>query len=186
MATLTAARYSKFIRETLQSLDTTPYLCTDSQIVLYWLQNSKHINAFVTHRVIEIQQLTNHAIWNFCPISDNPADLLTWEITTSQLKSSTFWTHGPNWLTPRNDWPTWKASPILQLQAPAISSAIFTPTEDSLSVQGLHAIMDVTDYSTLHKLTAVTTSVLRIVNYVKGNCQGGQLTTTELQQAKLM
>ena len=74
MAALIAARLSKFIREALQSLDITPYLWADSQIVLYWLQSSKHINAFVTHRVTEIQQLTSDATWNFCPTSDNPAD----------------------------------------------------------------------------------------------------------------
>ena len=37
MAALTAARFSKFIRDALQLLKITPYLWTDSQIVLYWL-----------------------------------------------------------------------------------------------------------------------------------------------------
>ena len=134
----------------------------------------------------EIQQLTSDATWNFCPTSDNPADLLTRGITASQLQSSTLWTHGPSWLTSRSDWPTWKAPQTLQLQALAITSAVFTLTENSLSALGLHAIMDVTDYSALYKLTAVTAYVLRIVDYAKGNQKGGPLTITELQRAKLM
>ena len=67
MAALIAARLSKFIREALQSLDITPYLWADSQIVLYWLQSSKHINAFVTHRVTETQQLTRRTLYYHRP-----------------------------------------------------------------------------------------------------------------------
>ena len=78
MAALTAAKLSKFIREALQSMSITPYLWTDSQIVLYWLQSNKNLYAFVTHRVTEIYQLTYDATWSFCPTLDNPANLLTW------------------------------------------------------------------------------------------------------------
>ena len=73
----------------------------------------------------------------------------------------------------------------LHLQALAVTSTVFTPTRDSCSTNRLHTIIDVTDYSTLHKLTTVTAYVLRIVDFAKKNFQSGPLTTKELQQAKL-
>lgn len=184
MAALTAARLCKFIRDALQSLNITSYLWSRSQIVLYWLQSNKNLNTFVNHRVSEIHQLTKDATWNFCPTSDNPADLLTRGITSSQLKSSTLWNHGPHWLTSTNNWPTWQATPTLHLQALAITPAVFNPNGKSRPTHGLHTIIDVTDYSTLHKLIAVTAYVLRFVHCSRGNRHSGPLTTAELQQAK--
>lgn len=184
MAALTAARLCKFIRDALRSLNITSYLWSDSQIVLYWLQSNKNLNTFVNHRISEIHQLTKAATWNFCPTSDNPADLLTRGITSSQLKSSTLWNHGPHWLTSTNNWPTWQATPTLHLQALAITSAVFNPNGKSHPTHGLHTIIDVTDYSTLHKLIAITAYVLRFVHCSRGNRHSGPLTTAELQQAK--
>ena len=186
MAALNATRLSKFIRDALQLLNITPYLWTDSQIVLHWLQSNKNLNTFVHHRVSEIHQLTKEATCNFCPTSDNPADLLTQGITSSQLKLSALWNHGPHWLTSISNWPTWQVTPALHLQALAITSATFTPKGKLNSTHGLHTVIDITNYSTLHKLTAVTAYVLRFMQHSMGIRHSGPLTTTELQQAKHM
>ena len=186
MAALTAARLSKFIRDALHSLNIITHLWADSQIVLHWLQSNKNLNSFVHHRVSEIHQLTNDATWNFCPTSDNPADLLTRGITSSQLKSSTLWNHGPEWLTSTSNWPTWQATPALRLQALAITSAVFIPNEKQNSTHGLHTIIDVTDHSTFYKLIAVTAYVMRFIHFSRGNRNTGPLATAELQQAKHM
>ena len=187
MAALIAARLSRFIREALNSLNLTTFLWTDSQIVLYWLQGNKKLDIFVTNRVSEIHQLTADTKWNFCPTSDNPADLLTRGITSSQLKSSDLWIHGPHWLTSTSKWPTWQASHTLYLQALAVTAQEFTPSEDrntDLTI-GLDKIINVADFSTIYRLFAVTAYVMRAVENLKGNNQKGQLTTAELQQAKL-
>ena len=73
----------------------------------------------------------------------------------------------------------------LHQQALAVTSTVFTPTRDSCSTNGLHTIIDVTDYSILHMFTAITAYVLKIVDCAKENFQSGPLTTKELQQAKL-
>ena len=83
MAAIVAARPSKFISDALHSMNLTLHLWTDSQIVLYWLHNSKKLDTFVIHRVTEILQLTGDAKWNFCPTTDNPTDLLTRGISSS-------------------------------------------------------------------------------------------------------
>ena len=167
-------------------MNLTLQLWTDSQIVLYWLQSNKKLDTFVSHRVTEIHQLTSSAKWNFCPTSDNPADLLTRGITSSQLKSSELWRHGPQWLISSSKWPTWQVTQTLHLQALAVTAQEFQPREDgntTLTV-GLHQVMNVTDFSTLYKLVAVTAYVLTFIENLCGNHLTGQLTTAELQQAK--
>ena len=186
MAGLTVARLSKFIRDAVQSLNITPYLWAASQIVLYWLQINENLNTFVHHQVSEIYQLTKDATWNFCPTSDNPADLLTQGTTSSELKSSTLWNHGPHWLIFTSNWPTWQTTPALHLKALAITSAVFTPNEKQNSTHGLHTIIDVTGYSTLHKLTAVIAYIMRFIHFSRGNKHSGPLTMAELRQGKHM
>ena len=46
--------------------------------------------------------------------------------------------------------------------------------------------MNVTDYSTLHNLIAVTTYILRFVQHLKVHHHTGPLTAAELQQVKKM
>ena len=91
-------------------------------------------------------------------------------------------------LTSTSNWPAWQASQDLHLQVLAVTAQEFTPSEDSNTnpTIGLHRIMNVTDYGTLHKLTAVTAYILRFVQHLKGHHQAGSLTAAEFQQAKQM
>ena len=98
MAALVAARLAKFIISSLNLQGASPYIWTDSQIVLYWIRSSKKLPQFVSHRVAEINQSIPSASWNYCPTNDNPAHLLTRGLTFEQLKSSSLWVHGPTWL----------------------------------------------------------------------------------------
>jgi hypothetical protein len=58
--------------------------------------------------VTEIHALSENRKWRYCPTKDNPADLLTRGIATSQFKSSSLWFHGPTWLTTPDNWPVWQ------------------------------------------------------------------------------
>ena len=89
MAALTAARLSSFITDALKFCNCSVNLWTDSQIVLHWIKGEKRNNAFVTHRITEIHSITDPNCWRYCPTLDNPADLLTRDINSTQLRSST-------------------------------------------------------------------------------------------------
>ena len=69
-----------------------------------------HTNTFVAHCVGEILSLSKPANWRYCPTQDNPEDLLTRDITLSQLKSSMLWKHGPLWFPSEKSWPKWSLS----------------------------------------------------------------------------
>ena len=188
MAALTAVRLCNFIMEALTPLRCSTHLWTDSQIVLHWIKGEKRSNMFVTHHVSEILKLTEPDCWRYCPTQDNPADLLTRGITSVQLKSSSLWSHGPQWLPSQAIWPTWQPSPTIQLQALAVTASEFTPTTDqSPDITGIHCVIDISNYSTLSKLLGVTACMYRFIT----NCRKqqrdrltGPPTPSELQSAQ--
>ena len=168
MAALTAARLSNFAVEALTSLNCSINLWTDSQIVLHWIKGEKRNNAFVTHRVSEIHEITNPSCWRYCPTLDNPADLLTRGITSTQLKSSTLWKHGPQWLPSPTSWPSWQSPPYLQMQTLAVTVSEITPlVNQSSNTTGIHCVIEISNYSTLSKLLAITAYTYRFINNCK-------------------
>ena len=85
MAAVTASRVAKFVQFSI-SPDSNPiavHLRTDSQIVLYWLQNGTHSQQFVRQQINEILQCFPASNWSFTLSADNPADLLTRGISTN-------------------------------------------------------------------------------------------------------
>ncbi|XP_065890652.1 uncharacterized protein [Dysidea avara] len=128
MGALTAARLCDFIVQALHPLSLSTHFWSDSQITLHWIKGEKHVNTFVTHRVVEILNHSKPDQWQYCPTQDNPVDLLTRGITSSQLKLSTLWKHGPQWLPSENSWPTWSFSPTIELQALAVTATSFSPS----------------------------------------------------------
>ena len=118
MAALISARVSNFIIASLSLQGISTHLWADSQIVLYWIQSTRKLSTFVSHRINEINQLTSTAAWRYCPTDSNPADSLTMGINSQLLNSSTLWSHGPLWIvTGENHWPTWQPSSSLQMLA---------------------------------------------------------------------
>ena len=53
----------------------------------------------MANRVIEIQSLTDPAVWFHCPGKDNPADLTTRGLYAQELVKSDMWLRGPFWLS---------------------------------------------------------------------------------------
>ena len=119
MAAVTATRLAKFVYSSIAPRQ--PIVCVhfwiDSQIVLPWIHKRNKTQPFVSNRVQEIRESFPTAKWSFTPSGDNPADLLTGGLSTSQLRISHLWTHGPHWLFTQADWPTWASTPALCLQA---------------------------------------------------------------------
>ena len=188
MAAVVGARITRFIMTSLKLESTSTYIWTDSQIVLYWIHSSKKLPPFIAHRIREIHQLIPTAIWKYCPTNSNPADLPTRGLSFDQLASSQLWRQGPQWLPDQEKWPKWEQSATLHLCALAESVEKSAPKDTPRPPNtGLHRIITLTNYSTLHKLLAVTTYVHRFVF----NClhhqtpQTGPLSADELHKAKM-
>lgn len=67
-------------------------LWSESIIVLGGLKTKlSTLKTFVANRVAKIQELTMDAIWQHVPSKDNPADLISREVTIDILKQSSLW-----------------------------------------------------------------------------------------------
>ena len=102
-----AASATEFVRESLKSsVPIKAFLMCDSTIALGWLRAVKTMPVFIRNRVKKIQQLTD-AEFHHVPGPENPADVCTRGLTGEELKSSTFWWSGPEWLKIDSfEWPT--------------------------------------------------------------------------------
>ena len=90
MAAVIAIRLAKFILSSIKC-QCNVHLWSDSQIVLHWINSCKKLTPFISHRINEITSAFPTTVWQYCPTSDNPADLLTRGITSQQLALSTLW-----------------------------------------------------------------------------------------------
>ena len=122
--------------------------------MLHWINSSKQLKPFVNTRVSEILSAFPASCWQYCPSSDNPADLLTRGITSQQLAISTTWKHGPVWLTSKSQWPTWHPTEVLHSHHPEVIAVLTVEEAEttdpemthnkSTSEHGLHHILNIT------------------------------------------
>lgn len=105
-ACLLGSRLSKFVQDSLQIPDISRYIWTDSQIARNWVRSpSGYYDVFVSHRIGEIQTLTELDEWRFVPGKENPADLPTRE-EFSKFLTDKQWINGPDFLwKPESLWP---------------------------------------------------------------------------------
>jgi len=186
MAAVITYRVARFIIDVLQIQDIPIYCWGDSQIVLYWLKNSKDLPLFMRRRVLEIKEGIPEATLNCCPTVDNPADMLTGGISSQLLSSpSNLWWKGPPWLMTPTAWPQWQPEPAIELHAAAAIAEEFVPQPHTHPVGGLHTVINIADYSTLNRLLAVTAYTYRYINNLHKSRPklGGPLTATEISPA---
>lgn len=164
MATVVGARLASYLQSILNV--SKSFFWSDSQIVLYWLSTSKPLKRFVHNRVKEVKELTSNSSWNYCPTTDNPADLLTRGMKTVQLTSSTLWAQGPSWLPDTAGWPTWNPTSTVLLctiaeEAEATLSATSntaTNTDDVMEPKELNLakVVYLFTYISLQRLIRIT------------------------------
>ena len=194
MAAVMATRLAQFIVSAMNfQCHKIPYniqFWTDSQIVLYWIFKNSNSKPFVTHRVKEIVKSFPDKVWSYTPSSENPADLLTRGITTQQLLSSQLWSQGPHWLTSKSKWPKWSPTSVLHLQL--VDCEDTDTTQDDLcatdNITGIHNVVDISHYSRISKLLAVTSYVLRFIHNVRRQQSKltGPLTVSEVNRARTL
>lgn len=97
-----AVLLTKLLKRCLQPLALTDYRMfawTDSMIVLSWLAACpSRWNTFVSNRVSLIQKDVPFEHWNHVPTKQNPADIASRGALIEELKNSTLWWHGPDFL----------------------------------------------------------------------------------------
>ena len=106
---------TRLVAAVLQEYPTTPenvFFWTDSTNCLDWIkQSAKCFKAFVAHRIGEIQNATEPFQWRHIPGKLNPADIGTRPITALELKESTVWWEGPEFLKLEpTEWPQEKTA----------------------------------------------------------------------------
>ena len=164
MAALVGTRLTHFVLESITTCDLPTFMWSDSQIVLNWISSQKPLPAFVSHRITEVKSLLPNSTWNYCPTSDNPADLLSRGTTADVLLSSALWQHGPKWLPNPDKWPSSELPPMSPLALAAAVATEFVPPEPALPDTGLHLVICIDRHSTLRKLLAVTAHVIRFTD----------------------
>ncbi|XP_034669231.1 uncharacterized protein LOC117902179 isoform X1 [Drosophila subobscura] len=97
-ARLLAQLMEKIKRCAPESLSKVGYF-TDSTIVLSWIaSHASRWTTFVANRVAIIQELSNAQEWYKIESKQNPADIVCRGLYTSQLKASSLWWQGPEFL----------------------------------------------------------------------------------------
>ena len=144
-----------------------PRCFTDSMVALYWIQGvHKEWKQFVQNRVNEIRALVLPDCWSHCRGHDNPADIPSRGIATSELATCELWWNGPTWAVNSN---------IIESEGQVIPAEC----EEELTTRGrsthnlltsssasnvkLHEVVTCEQYSTLSRLLRVTAYVLRFI-----------------------
>ncbi|XP_045030399.1 uncharacterized protein LOC123472602 [Daphnia magna] len=105
-AALMGARLAHFVQGALRRRCDARFFWTDSSTVRSWVcGTSSHSQMYVSHRIGEIQTLTEPGEWWFVPGRYNPADAAT----RSQLEEESippWWINGPEFLYDKEEsWP---------------------------------------------------------------------------------
>ncbi|XP_045031054.1 uncharacterized protein LOC123473776 [Daphnia magna] len=105
-AALMGARLARFVQGALRRRFDARFFWTDSSTVRSWVRGtSSHYQVYVSHRIGEIQTMTEPGEWRYVPGRYNPADAAT----RSQLEEESIppcWINGPEFLYDKEEnWP---------------------------------------------------------------------------------
>lgn len=101
------------LKRNLDLSDLEFFAWSDAKVALTWIKSpASRWKPFVANRASQIQSLTDVSIWNYVPGDCNPADLATRDLSPQQLRESTLWKNGPDWLA--EDSSFWPINPELQ------------------------------------------------------------------------
>ncbi|XP_022170758.1 uncharacterized protein LOC111034046 [Myzus persicae] len=160
---LLARLANKFIPKLNIDVD-RKYYWTDSSIALSWISSpSTKWNTFVSHRVGEIQDLTNISEWGHVATLFNPADILSRGCTPQQLCDDILWWNGPGWLKSKStDWPTFDRTNFAATNIPEQRRMI-----TALPSVTYYDNFIINRFSSLSKLIRVVALIYRFIHNVK-------------------
>lgn len=124
LALLIGVRLMKFIKRETKFNINSIYIWSDSKCVLSWLKSKKDLPVFIKNRIKEIKNITKEipCTFHYIKSNENPADLASRGMNFDQLKESSLWWNGPQWLKKSKE------------QWPAITLEDFNPVEDESEI----------------------------------------------------
>ena len=188
LGALIGARLGNYLLKLLNMERPKLNLWTDSTITLHWIKSSaKQWKPFVANRVAEIQTLSEPVNWRHCSGKDNPADAGTRGESAVNLKNSTIWWHGPEWLRVTEDLKNDMDSTKLDIMEEE------TVTQNQVKAQKIkiekessqEAILDLKKYSRLTKVLRITAWVKRFLHNTQSkDKRTGDLSVEEMEMAE--
>ncbi|XP_055846939.1 uncharacterized protein LOC129912630 [Episyrphus balteatus] len=167
---------TKKVAKILQVQNENLHYWSDSEIVLYWLRKFPgDTKVFVGNRISLIQEHSDVERWKHVPSKENPGDLISRGVISTDLINCSLWWHGPGFLMKSQD--NWPQSKLLNLplkekieadgelrKNKVFSAPIMVLTLTSQSGQGCLEIQDLLDYhSSMNKVLRITAYVQRFV-----------------------
>ena len=185
-AALIGSRLSNFIKEEMDVKFDEIHYWSDSSTVIFWIRSeSRRFKTFVSHRLGEIEELTNLANWKWISTKLNVADLLTKEIDQTITDKDCVWFTGPKFLLqPTDNWPMEKPpttvnDDVLELKAETVA-VMEPPTEVPLP--------QLNRFSSWLKLIRATGWMNRFLRKCRRqpDTPTGELSVQELDRAELL
>ncbi|KMQ82315.1 integrase core domain protein, partial [Lasius niger] len=189
MAALIGVRLSKTVQRYFkEQLYIVPYYWSDSSIVLHWVKGSpERWKPFVQNRTREIQEKSEPASWRYCPTEQNPADMLTRDLSIASLKEEKSWWFGPEWLTsPECSWPkmttsSCKEEEVLTEKREKVKKVL----QSNCTTEQVNKLFNPEKFSNLSKILRITAWIRRFLHNAKNKeKQFGPLTAEELEKSE--
>ena len=160
-------------------------LWSDSKIVLAWCNDHPNKwSTFVSHRVSQIQSLTENCKIRYVKSADNPADILSRGNFSNEIINSGFWFHGPKFLLDKNtNLDSFNAQPNvtnIPEQKKIALSTVKIPEPCEFWIEYFSR------FSTFTKLMRSVAFILRFINNIKNKnnkIQQLNLTISEIENS---
>ena len=82
------------------------FIWNDSKAALSWCTQVEIKDTYVHNRVKNIRDRCPNATIKYVPSAENPADVMTRDITAKELHQCKLWWRAPEWIVDRESWPT--------------------------------------------------------------------------------
>ena len=197
LASVLAAKTAVYVNTSLKIPDLKIYMWTDAKVALQWIRGkSRDCKTFVGNRVENIHELTDPAVWRWCPGEQNPADIPSRGCKLTHLIDLELWWDGPFWLKGSPDEYPNSIDDHQSLDAvkrelkPKYSNLLvsLTNTNKQNPLQGAATkLMTPNRYSTLKTLLTTTALVTRYIHNISSEEESrivGPLLADDLYEAK--
>lgn len=131
---LIAANLLVFVLDAVKSLKNNKiFMWNDNKAALSWCSQLEIKDTYVHKRVADIRKKCPSATIQYVPSKDNPADILTRDITAEDLKKCRLWWKAPLWIQDKKLWPvTEQIYNLHPLVVPLLNNVVLIDKNDPL------------------------------------------------------